>query len=550
MIRIDRHEEAVNAQSETSCQLLLPPFIPVPHVHVLQSDMTANAMDEKSRTGFTIIGEVIPTKLPPVKLSDPEWVQKADSFVHSYTEKADVSSLSPHVSQSMIDKLTENGIDTLFPVQQRLIPFLTRSLRVSSSIRAPDVCVSSPTGSGKTLSFVIPIIEYLKSFLASRLRAVVIVPVGELGAQIQGVFRQYTTGTSVRVFCSTGKTFLNKDMEKLSRLQFDVLIATPGRLHELVKSMPQLDFSRVQLMVLDEADRIDSSTADRNFLLEFEDVVNKNRKASCPCCCEDGECKSAVSFTTACSVMSYSSAQKALVKWLFSATMSTDVSDNLQLFCPKLFMASCGSAGQFALPDELKEVVIPIDIPRKPLVVWYLLQQLKYTGILCFSGNLQSTHRLALLIRRIPGVRSAEFSRGMTLKFRNEKLKEFKEGKVDIIICSDIMARGLDVENVQYVVNYDAPLNKTAYVHRIGRTARAGKSGTAITLTTGRDMKTFKQVWRQVHGKDKRMPEMKLFDSDLQPFMADYEAALTRLGKDVAREKFLVRNLANTVNKR
>ena len=509
-----------------------------------------NVMDtdepKETDTGFTVIGEVIPTKREPVKLPDAEWVRTADSFHHSCTEKEDLTSLQSHVSQAMMDKLIKNGIDSLFPVQHRLIPFLLRSLKVSGTVRPRDVCVSSPTGSGKTLSFVIPIIEYLKHHLQSKLRAVIVIPVGELGTQILSVFTEYAAGTPLKVFCSTGKSFLHKDMERLTRTTFDVLITTPGRLHELITKMTELDFHHVEILVMDEADRLDSSDMDRDWLMEFEDAVNEQRNASCPCCA-DG-LTTAVSFTTVCSVLSYNGGRKAMVKWLFSATLSTDSVDNMRLFRPKLFMATPESGeGEFVIPAELTEKTIPVDEGRKPLVVWYLLQHLKYRGILCFTGSLENTHRLALLLKRVPGINAAEFSSGLPLKYRNEKLKEFREGKIDIIICSDIMARGLDVESVQYVLNYDAPRNKTAYIHRIGRTARAGKTGCALTMTTNRDQKLFKRVLRQVHGKGKVVPVMEISDDDLSPYVADYEQGLKGLQKVVKKEEFAYRYQQNKV---
>lgn len=537
-------------------------------VHVLLSQVMTIAHtddmqqeDEPMDTGetpatpgpaFQVIGEVIATKLQPVKPPVADWVRSAESFSSSLskpTDRTDLSVLQPLVSQATIDKLKKNGIDSLFPVQTCLIPYLMRSLRASATVRPRDVCVSSPTGSGKTLAFVIPIVEYLKRHLISRLRAVIVVPAGGLGEQIMTVFQKYTSGTPVKVFCSTGKSsILSKDMQHLSRVQFDVLIVTPGRLHELMTNLPELDLTGVQILVMDEADRLDSNEMDRNWLSDFETAVDPDRRLSCPCGDPSGRTKMVTSYTTACSVMSYTGFKKSLVKWLFSATLSPDSVDTMRLFRPKLFTAAqdpgSGHDNEFVIPAELTEKIIPVKESQKPLFVAYLMLVMKYKRVMCFTESVESTHRLCLLLRRFPGIKAGEFSSSQTFKHRTEKLEQFRNGVIEILICTDIMARGLDFDDVEVVLNYDIPRTKSAYVHRIGRTARVGKSGTALTLIDlkSRDFKLFKRVWKQTHGPGHTIPELKISDDDLKPYEQQYETALSGLEKAVEKEKFSARN--------
>lgn len=512
--------------------------------------------------GFTIIGSVKPFKVAPVDLTLPEWIQHPEVFDANTSNMTSVSEMSGFISTEIMNVMEQQGISGLFPVQKALIPYLTRCLRVSSSIRPGDVCVSAPTGSGKTLAYVIPLVEYLKRKLESKLRALVIVPVGELAMQIQKVFHIYSKDSAVKVFASTGNTSFNKDCEALARSRYDVLISTPGRLVDFILRSTSLDLKSLEVLVLDEADRLCNNDVEKSWLFELDRAIYKepSRDANIPCtCCTSENINSRISFAfgCACSSMSFQHAMKPVHKWLFSATLSSDPVqlENMDLFHPKLFLAKhTNGNGIHATPSTLKEQIFQIQEARKPLLLWYLLDKLKYRRVLCFTKSLENTHRLTLLLRRISGITSAEFSSQSSPKDRERLLKKFSSGKVDVLVSSDLMARGLDVEDISYVVSYDCPSNHTSYIHRSGRTARAGKCGTTITFVAPNQYKEFKGIVKKAHGVkgqsiESLIEKVDIPEGELQDLMPVYETALKDLGTDVKNEVLHKKRKRSTVKR-
>ena len=519
----------------------------------------------KPGEGFEFVGFVKPTKIIPAELEEPVWIRNASVFDRDISASSPVTALKDILSDNMVEKLKDNGIEMFFPVQAKIIPYLIQTSKLSSSIRPRDVCVASPTGSGKTLAYVLPIIELFSRKLESRLRVLVIVPIGELAIQIKKVFDVYTKKTPLRVHASTGKLALQADLDQLSKTQFDILIATPGRLVDLINKTDCLDLKHLEILVMDEADRLNADGSDRVWIHDLERAVygdpinNSNR--GCLCLLPAfGDDRVSLAFGCGCSVSSYSHNTKAVSKWLFSATLSKDpvLLQNMNLFHPILFSAVSASQekANVSVPmNGLTQKMIMTDEETKPLILWHLLQNLGYRRVLCFTGRVENAHRLYLLMKKVSGVKVAEFSSSMTPKEKKESLAKFSWGSIDVLIASDIMARGLDIEDIQYVINYDIPHNDTAYIHRVGRTARAGKPGTAVTIVLMNEVKKFQTIVKKAYkwqGKpfEQLVQTIKIFPEDLDPLIPAYQDALNHLGKQVKTEKKKQRFKRNLVRKR
>jgi ATP-dependent RNA helicase DDX51/DBP6 len=227
----------------------------------------------------------------------------------------------------------------------------------------------------------------------------------------------------------------------------------------------------------------------------------------------------------------------------------------MNLFQPKLFIGTHINTGgdessksvpssKNVTPTGLQEKMIITTSDKKPLVIWYLIEKLGYRRMFCFTGSVDNTHRLCFLLSQIKGLKVGELASNLAAKKRDQVIKDFSEGKLDIVVCSDLMARGMDVPDINYVVCYDPPSNETSYIHRIGRTARAGKKGVALTLLTGQQTGHFQAIIRRAHYSKKPnskgeylVEKMVVNKNHLKPFVTLYKEALTKLRDFVRKEQ-------------
>ncbi|KAL5007046.1 hypothetical protein ScPMuIL_015852 [Solemya velum] len=309
------------------------------------------------------------------------------------------------------------------------------------------------------------------------------------------------------------------------------------------------DLTMEMRMVIDEADRI-MEDIKQEWLSCVETAVYKGNEQ---------DLLSTLSQRTPSQVLTVGSANKPempLQKLLFSATLSQNPEklQQLNLFQPKLFTSvvtphrTSNEAeteteahmtefiGKYTTPTELTvKYFVACTVAEKPLVLLYCLHTLKFRHILCFTNSVEATHRLYHLIKLIGGIEVREFSSSLHGVKRSQILRKFAAGKVDIIICSDAMARGMDIENVKYVVSYDTPSYIKTYIHRIGRTARAGKVGTALTLLQKKEFYHFKKMVREA-GKE-NIKELKVEKKAKKAFVPVLEEALSRLPDVLKGEK-------------
>lgn len=333
----------------------------------------------------------------------------------------------------------------------------------------------------------------------------------------------------------------------------DILVATPGVLVDLLHNCPGFTLRDLKILVMDEADRL-MVNHHHDWLNAIEHAASTNMLE---CACHSAKIQNfedrlraqkGVSFFNAngCTLKN-SHKSKPLHKLLFSATLSSDpqVLMHMNLYQPRLFLAtkpsltstkirhSLGSQNSTpagspmphqvpsrvstkselltttAIPEQLEEKMFITEINDKLYVIWYLMHELKYKNVICFTNDKRKSMELFLFLNEIDGVRAVNFSSLVKPETRQKCIAEFKKGLIEVIVATDLMGRGMDLEGVEYVISYDMPISGTWYAHRVGRTARAGNKGTAITLVDTKQLVQFKKVVQLAH----KMPNsMRLSD--------------------------------------
>lgn len=325
----------------------------------------------------------------------------------------------------------------------------------------------------------------------------------------------------------------------------DILVCTPGVLVDLMHNAAGFTLKDLEILVIDEADRLMTSHK-HDWLNTVERSIFKDIRE---CACEDNTTNSSpinyflnksgrtcYTSMTGCAMMNVHKSQP-IHKLLFSATLSSDPQLLMQmnLFQPRLFIAtrpsitstkirnSLGSnqstprsspmpnatpatvntrselLTSTAIPEQLEEKMFITESKEKLFVIWYMFHELKFRKVICFTNQLQTSFRLCKFLNEIHEVRAVEFSSNLKPELRQKYINEFKNGRVDVLVSTDLMARGMDVEGVDYVISYDMPSSEVFYVHRIGRTARAGRKGTAITLVDTKQLVLFKRIVQLAH---------------------------------------------------
>ncbi|XP_047616161.1 ATP-dependent RNA helicase DDX51 [Phacochoerus africanus] len=503
-----------------------------------------------------VLGGFGRSRTPKVQPFLPVWLAQPSCVGKNVTEGQVSIEDIPEVHPDLQKKLHAQGISSYFPVQAAVIPALLEStacgfLVSRGGYRPSDLCVSAPTGSGKTLAFVIPVVQALLHRAVCQVRALVVLPTKELAQQVSKVFNVYTDATPLRVALVTGQKSLAKEQESLMqktphgfRCLADIVVATPGRLVDHIDQTPGFSLQHLRFLIIDEADRmIDSmhqSWLPRVMAAAFPGEGTKGPLALLQ--------RTQLQAVTAASI---SCPQMPLQKLLFSATLTQNPEklQQLGLYQPRLF--STGSApggprdpdvdedrdsgGKYTFPAGLTHHYIPCSLRLKPLVILHLILEMNFSRVLCFTNSRENSHRLFLLVQAFGGVTVAEFSSRYGPGQRKTILKQFEQGKIQLLISTDATARGIDVQGVQLVLNYDAPQYLRTYVHRVGRTARAGKSGQAFTLLLKVQERRFLRMLEEggVPGLERHDTPSEL----LQPLVPRYEAALSQLERAVKEER-------------
>ncbi|TFK46117.1 DEAD-domain-containing protein [Heliocybe sulcata] len=471
------------------------------------------------------------------------------------------------LSDRMKKRLVELGITELFAVQTALLPFLLPKDSSKRALYMPydpprDVCVSAPTGSGKTLAYVLPIVEILSSRIVTRLRALIVLPTRDLVTQVRETFEAVGKGRGLKIGTATGHhSFAHEQAqlvaEKSPELEggsskVDILICTPGRLIDHLHGTPNFSLQHVRFLVIDEADRLLAQSF-QDWLAQILSAIRAPpTPLSLPSPFSPYPDALAPSFLSP-SIPTELDERKepSCQKLLFSATLTSDPGklNALGLRDAKYFVVRSSSGDEevkdgvalekFTMPASLREHMIVCDSAKKPLMLLHLIHHHGVRNALVFTKSAESTSRLVKLVEffedawvasnpSAPKVAVRAYSSDLPPGERRSILDKFRKGEVDMLVASDLISRGIDISSVAHVVSYDVPVDMRKYVHRVGRTARAGREGDAWTLVEEQEARYFKSILKGAEHLE-RVKRMKVAEKDTQDLAQLYETALARL---------------------
>ncbi len=340
------------------------------------------------------------------------------------------------LSQDLLSAVAEQGYTQPTPIQQQAIPAI---------LQGKDVFASAQTGTGKTAGFTLPLLQLLNNTSYSKSdrtpRALILIPTRELAQQVGDSVRTYGKYLSLRSAIVYGGVAIRPQIQTL-RQGVDIVVATPGRLLDHLEQKT-LDLSQIEILVLDECDRM----LDMGFIHDIRKILLK-----------------------------LPSSRQTL---MFSATFSKTIA---QLAATLLKSpVSIEVAARNTASEQVEQVVHLCDRDRKRELLAYIISFHNWKQVLVFTRTKHGASRLAEQLAK-EGLKTAAIHGNKSQAARMKALNDFKLGKVRVLVATDVASRGLDIERLPYVVNYELPNVPEDYVHRIGRTGRAGKEGRAVSL--------------------------------------------------------------------
>ena len=358
------------------------------------------------------------------------------------------------LSNAMLDGIKAMGYVEPTPIQLRAIPLI---------LAGTDVIGSAQTGTGKTAAFALPILSKLERH-APQPRVLILEPTRELAAQVETAFRDFARFTDLRAAVLYGGVGYGRQMDAL-REGVDVIIATPGRLLDhLSRGTCRLD--HIKYLVLDEADRM----LDMGFLPDVRRIVER-----CP---RDRHTS------------------------LFSATVPPQIETLIQWAMRRPQTIEIGARRSPA--ETVKHVIYPVAEDQKSDLLREILERVHYESAIIFCRTKHRADRIAHLLKRNNHAVAVLHS-NRTQREREEALKGFRNGRFELLVATDIAARGLDIADVSHVINYDVPQHPEDYIHRIGRTGRAEATGDAFTLMVAEDSQHVHAIERFIGRKVERV---------------------------------------------
>ncbi|WP_159652267.1 DEAD/DEAH box helicase [Vibrio atypicus] len=359
-----------------------------------------------------------------------------------------MSFASQNFSPEIVKALTECGYEKLTPVQQKAIPFARKG---------HDILANAQTGTGKTAAFALPIVQNIldnaKARSRHQARAVILAPTRELAAQIASNIEDYTKYTDIKTVAIYGGAKMSSQQKALEG-GVDILVATPGRLIEHL-DLNNVSLVNLEFLVFDEADRM----LDMGFISAIESIM------------------SGVS----------SKPQTMLFSATFSAQMNKLAGELLRQ--PKRVSV----ARENVTADTIAHVVYPVEQERKRELLSELIGRKNWQQVLVFVNYKETANELVKELK-LDGIKAVLCHGDKAQSARRRALDEFKSGKARVMIATDVAARGLDIQNLPHVVNFDMPFLAEDYVHRIGRTGRAGQRGNAVSFVNREEELTLQQV--------------------------------------------------------
>lgn len=349
-----------------------------------------------------------------------------------------------HITEPILKAVKEQGYVDPTPIQEQAIPY---------TLQGRDILGCAQTGTGKTAAFSIPTIQMLKKHYKQSIRSLIVTPTRELAIQIQEnitAYAQYTTIRSAVIFGGVPQ----KPQERILKAGVDILVATPGRLNDLIQQ-GIIDISHIEIFILDEADRM----LDMGFLPDVKRIIAKLPK------------------------------RKQTL--FFSATMPSEIRKLAQSLLHESVSIEVTPASTTV--EKIDQSLYYVDKANKKRLLLKLLQKNRVQNALVFTRTKSNANRLAKYLNE-NGVTTGVIHGNKSQNARQQALLQFKEGKSRVLVATDIAARGIDVQELSHVFNFDIPNEAEVYVHRIGRTGRAGRQGCAIAFSDCNEAEYVKNI--------------------------------------------------------
>ena len=425
------------------------------------------------------------------------------------------------LSSFMIKNLEKMGFTEAFSVQISVLNMMLPEIEAQKlkPDRVGDILVNASTGSGKTLAYLIPIIESLYRRVVPRVRVIILVPTKPLINQVKSTLLQLSSGTNLQIAALKNDVSINDEKDLLTKSVPDIIVSTPGRLVEHLLN-DSINLSSLQYLIIDEADRLLNQSFQNwsNVLLDKID-----------------------------SQINIAEVWKLSVqKLVFSATLTTDAGklSSLKFYNPRLIIVNDSKQlvnEIFTVPVTLSEFKIHLGVAKnslKPLILTkFLISTNKLSNVLIFTKSNESSIRLTELLISLFQKLSINLkiafinSTNNRTSIRSKILKQFSNQEVNILITTDLIARGIDVASITDVINYDLPNSSREYVHRVGRTARANQVGYAYSFCFGKGENSwFNKLAHEVS----RSKEVENVDLNVKELISDrdeeiYQQALHEL---------------------
>ena len=347
------------------------------------------------------------------------------------------------LSQELIDSIKRMGFKEPTEIQKEAIPPI---------MKGKDVIGESATGSGKTLAFGCGIVD--KVTQGAGIQALILTPTRELTLQVKEAIQKLSSKKKLNVVPVYGGVAIGPQIKDI--LKADVVVATPGRMLDHLERRT-INTSKVKILILDEADRM----FDMGFIEDVEQIIK-----ACP---------------------------KKRQTLFFSATISSNIRNLANKYMENPIRVS---AEKMVDPKKLKQVYYDVPKNMKLSLLTHLLEEEKAGLVIVFCNTRRTTD---FVVRNLQSnkIKAIAIHGGLAQNKRTKTMKVFNEGKVGVLVCTDVAARGLHIENVSHVYNYEIPKDAKDYVHRIGRTARAGEEGKAINLLCDYDHENFSRIRRE-----------------------------------------------------